>query len=222
MLAQQGGHLWPVIGQLLVGPPSFTSWTPILDTEHNLWQMIYADDLRWMAAGPHACRLLLFCLLVWTMIGAPFKYSKLRLGREMEWIGFRLDMARFQLGMSVRRIEWLAKVLGDLVAGKPCLIRDLLHFLGRLGFATGALEYGKPFMGPLYTWASAVPSGTYMAVPVAIRVLMHWFLARLQSGGAVTSTRRVQGRTLLFKADAKGAKGYFVLGGYKVSEDGGS
>ena len=194
----------------------------ILDTNHDLFQLIYADDLRWMAAGPQACKLLLFCLLVWKMIGSPFKHSKLQFGTEMEWIGFWIDMTNFQLGMSVKHVEWLAKVLKDLVDGKPCLIRDLLQFIGRLGFSTGALEFGKPFMGPLYTWASAVPSGTYMSVPAAIRVLMHWFLARLQSGGAVTSTRRTKGSMLLFKADAKGARGYCVLGGYMVSDDGGS
>ena len=193
----------------------------VMDTDQDIWQMLFADDLRWVSSGPDAAFNMLFAFLIWKVVGTPFKLSKLQVDRELEWVGYWLDVGRFTIGMSASRMQWLHSYLKDLVEGKACLVRDVEMFLGRLAYATGALEYGRPFLGPLYAWVTAVPAGTFMKVPVAIRVLMTWFLERLAEGAGVTCTRKVGAGFLLFKADAKGEPGLCVLGGYKVAKDGG-
>jgi hypothetical protein len=193
----------------------------VMDTDQDIWQMLFADDLRWVASGPDAAFNMLFSFLLWKCIGTPFKLSKLLVGKELEWVGYWLDMGRFRIGLSASRFKWLHDYLKDLVDGKACLVKDVEMFLGRLAYATGALEYGRPFLGPLYAWVSAVPSGTFMTVPTAVRVLMTWFLERLAEGAGVTCARKPGPGFLLFKADAKGEPNRCVLGGYKVAADGG-
>ncbi len=68
----------------------------------------------------------------------------------MERIGFWTDVSTFYSGLSDSRVQWLAKFLRDLSSEKAVLGQTLHQFLGRLAYATGALEYGKPFIGPLY------------------------------------------------------------------------
>ncbi len=55
--------------------------------------------------------------------------------------------------------------------------------------------------------------GTFMPVVSGVRVLMKWFI---EEGASTTAIRRPCKEVLLFKADAKGEPGRFVLGGFKV------
>ena len=97
----------------------------VAGTEAVFWQMVFADDIRFMAAEDDAPEDMVFAFLLWKMVGTPFKLSKLLVDRELEWIGYWLDMARFQIGMSASRIKWLHDYLKDLVEGKSCLVREV-------------------------------------------------------------------------------------------------
>ena len=53
------------------------------------------------------------------------------------------------------------------------MARDMSQGLGRLGFAAIALDWERPFLGPLYAWSSAIQGKTGpMKLPVILRVLI--------------------------------------------------
>ena len=45
-----------------------------------------------------------------------------------------------------------------------------------------ALDWERPFLGPLYAWSSAIQGKTGARLPVMLRVLMSWLADRLENG----------------------------------------
>ena len=55
--------------------------------------------------------------------------------------------------------------------------------LGRLGFAAIALDWERPFLGPLHAWSTAIQgkSGS-VVIFTMLRVLMRWLADKLDAG----------------------------------------
>ena len=64
------------------------------------WQLVYVDDLLWMAWGPLKYWLLLTALLLWEACGAPFSWHKTRGGLQQDWVCYWYDAGRCQVGIS--------------------------------------------------------------------------------------------------------------------------
>jgi hypothetical protein len=178
------------------------------------FQLIYADDLRLTAHGEGMYTALLLAVLLWEMVGAPFSWGKTSGGMSTEWVGYWLDYAKFELGVTEKRARWLKEWLDTVVDGRPVLVRALTEGLGRLAFATGVLEWGRPFLGPLFSWVSAVPGGSYLPLPPMVRATLTWVRDQLAGGRHTSSGRKPAEFGLLFKADAKAEESRVVLGGY--------
>ena len=68
-------------------------------------------------AGPdYLERGLLVFLLVIVLIRLPMSWHKVRGGQQVEWIGYLLDMARFEIGVSTARAAWATRWLTDKAA----------------------------------------------------------------------------------------------------------
>jgi hypothetical protein len=182
-----------------------------------MWIVVYADDLRITAHGPQKFEAILYVLFVLEMAGCPFSLRKTKGGLSQDWLGYWLDYTKFAVGVSEKRAHWLQKWLVSVTSGSPVLVRALSEGLGRLGYACGALEWGKPFLAPLYSWTSALPSGTYLPLPPMVRTTLLWLRDQLASGRRTSSARKVMPGGLLFKADAKGKADYVVLGGFECA-----
>jgi hypothetical protein len=114
-------------------------------------------------------------------------------------------------------IQWLLK----LVDAGRVHFREFLSGLGRLNFAATALLYEKPFLGPLYTWASAIQKypnrqGIFV-LPWAIRIILQWLAEVLSRVGRLTPAPR-NGCQILewFRSDAKAEDGKAFIGGWEV------
>ena len=74
------------------------------------------------------------------------------------------------------------------------------------GFASIALDWERPFLGPLHAWSSAVQgkSGP-LTLPTMIRVLCGWLAERLENGGRLQKPEPLQegAAPLSFFTDAK-------------------
>ena len=89
--------------------------------------------------------------------------------------------------------------------------------LGRLGFAALALEWEKPFLGPLYSWSSAIQGKIGgMKIPVMIRVLCLWLAERLEGCDRLQAPSKLSTETVgpRFFTDAKAADGRAWIGGF--------
>ena len=146
--------------------------------------LLYADDLETMGVGPRGRRAAVLTFIYMAVFGSPFKWSKQRGGLETEWIGLMTDYGGFSYGISERRARWIVGWIHGLCKGKLVLPREFMAGLGRLGFITTALPWERPFLGPLYVWASAISGQKGKVVlPWSILIILDWIARRLESGG---------------------------------------
>ena len=89
-------------------------------------------------------------LLILEVLGTPIKWSKVRGGVQIDWIGYWLDLGRFELGVSEGRAAWAVRWLTDKARERRVPLGELREGLGRLVFVAGLLEHLRPLLGPLF------------------------------------------------------------------------
>ena len=70
-------------------------------------------------------------------------------GSRAEWIGFQVDIAACELGMTEKRLRWARDWMEKTVANKVVRVEEFRSALGRLAFMMSAFGHLKPFLGPL-------------------------------------------------------------------------
>ena len=70
---------------------------------HMLWLFLFSDDCWATAGGERADRDLLLHILVLGVVGTPLAWHKLHGGGTLEWIGYALDVGRFEIGGTEKR-----------------------------------------------------------------------------------------------------------------------
>ena len=96
--------------------------------------LLYADDLEAMGRGPRGRRGIPLSYLFLATLGYPFKWAKTRGGFRVEW----------------QRATWLVEWLRLLARTGKTEAKAFAQGLGRLGFASIALDWERPFLGPLH------------------------------------------------------------------------
>ena len=139
----------------------------LLGPEIPIELLLYADDLEGLGIGPEGRKGYLAAL------GSPFKWGKQRGGLTTEWIGLTTDYGSYSFGLSERRARWMTDWIGRLLKEKEVPPREFAAVMGRLSFASSALPWEKPFLGPLYTWSAAVrDQHGRVVVPWAVLVIL--------------------------------------------------
>ena len=137
--------------------------------------------------------------------------------------GNGVPLLQFKLGLSLKRATWLVEWLRGLAESGKAEARSFAQGLGRLGFASIALDWERPFLGPLHAWSSAVQgkSGP-LTLPTMIRVLCGWLAERLENGGRLQKPEPLlEGAApLSFLTDAKAEDGRAWIGGFFELVDG--
>lgn len=62
------------------------------------WHVIFADDIKCTSHGPRKFENILVALLVWEALDGPITLKKCKGGPGLDWIGYWLDYAKFELG----------------------------------------------------------------------------------------------------------------------------
>ncbi|CAE7346838.1 DSK1 [Symbiodinium sp. KB8] len=156
----------------------------------------------------------------WTRIaacGVRFPLDLLLYADDLESLGMETDYPGHQLGLSKKRADWLVEWLRDKATRGRVSAKEFSQGLGRLGFAAMALDWERPFLGPLHAWSSAVQTkvGT-LTVPTMLRVLCLWLAERLEAGGRLQRPAPLveEGTPLSFFTDAKAEAGKAWIGGF--------
>ena len=179
--------------------------------------LLYADDLESLGrtlAGRQGTPL---SYLFLATLGYPFKWPKTRGGFRVEWLGMETDYPGHQLGLSKKRAGWLVEWLRDKATRGRVTAKEFSQGLGRLGFAAIALDWERPYLGPLHAWSSAVQTKIGMlTVPTMLRVLCLWLAERLEAGGRLQRPAPLveEGTPLSFFTDAKAEAGKAWIGGF--------
>ena len=131
---------------------------------------------------------------------------------RVDWVHAR----RFELGVSATRAAWAVGWLTDKAAEKTVRLGELREGLGRLGFLAGPVEYIRPFLGPLYAWASVGPKWARPKLPVMILIIMKYLAEELKENFMMICEDRAQHLGEVFRMDAKAEGEKVVIGGWRV------
>ena len=183
--------------------------------ERMLWLMLYSDDCWATASGDRADFDVLLHLLVLGVVGTPLAWHKLKGGQVLEWIGYALDVGRFEMGITEKRVQWAVRWLRDKLREGAVRLGELREGLGRLQFVAGPLEHIRPFLGPLYAWASAGPRHIRPLLPVMIKLILEFLARELSTGGMVACAVDEQDLGEVFRLDAKAEGDTVAIGGWR-------
>ena len=94
-------------------------------------------------------------------------------------LGYEIFLQEWALGVSASRATWLINWFSELVANKCAVIHKLTEGLGRACFVFGALEWERPFLSPLYAFASLHSPYAVNKIPVYALVALQYMVGRL-------------------------------------------
>eukprot|EP00434_Breviolum_minutum_P036054 symbB.v1.2.031930.t2/scaffold3763.1/size50786/1 len=175
--------------------------------------LLFADDGWMVAMGEFFWRRLLFWLFVLEVMGVPLSYKKLRGGTRIQWIGYQLDVGVFEKGISDSKVRWILGWIEKKKQDGGATGRELKSALGRLSFVAGALQHIRPFLGPLFAWASALALGTFAKFPEAVRSILSMVEREVVRKPMSVPRKMPPLAKEIFRVDAKAEKDLVVIGG---------
>ena len=95
--------------------------------------------------------LLVVLALSWVSLS---RGKKLAGGEILQWVGYELVLKNSALGLSASRAQWLEGWYTRLLRDGAVQMQEFQEGLGRAAFVCGALDYDRPFLAPLYSFAS--------------------------------------------------------------------
>ena len=78
-------------------------------------------------------------LFLLEVAGLRIAWKKFKGGVEVEYVGYWMDLARFRLGVSIKRRGWLEKTLNGYVQNGRIMVKTAEAHVGRFSFAFLAL-----------------------------------------------------------------------------------
>ena len=182
------------------------------------WHLVYVDDLHGAFVGGSKFELLWIWLLAFEVIGTPFGYHKFKGGFSSDFVGFHLRYDRNEVGITVKRGQWLVSWISALEEKRFVVAaREFSEFLGRLGFVAQLLTWLKPHLAPLFAWGAAVSPGMVGRLPDTVILTLSYILAELSSESFMVSAKRpLYFEVEQFRTDAKCTDEYVILGGWEL------
>ena len=134
-------------------------------------------------------------------------------------MGYWLDHCRFEVGLLERRAKWLADWTDDVLQKGQVLVRRMSEVLGRFSHAFAALDWHRPFLGPLHAWTAAAPPGACLGLPVLVRLTLGYLRDRLRAGSFMTAAvAPVSNPDIAYLADAHASDEGVGIGGWERVE----
>lgn len=178
--------------------------------------LLFADDGLLMAAGRDYHRVALSLFLFLEVMEVPLSWKKTRGGFKAEWIGYTIDLERWMVGVSEKKVQWLVEWSRRLLGESHLLGREFRAGVGRLGFLAGAISGARPFLAPLYAVASRVGGSSYVELHLAIKLALAFFASWVSKEPMrrMRMPPRVAGE--VFRIDAAADQDGISIGGWEV------
>jgi len=183
------------------------------------WGMVLADDFKFEAAGPDFVEVLLLVVLTAEVLGVPWSWGKLRGGTDFTWVGYQHQLREHALGLSESRAAWLRGWLGSVMDARVVHVREFVAGLGRAAYACGALEYDRPFLAPLYTFASLHPLDSQQPLPTYVLSVLKFLQDRLRVRRMYPCAQPVEILAEAIRVDAKAEGETATIGGWLPTRD---
>ena len=138
----------------------------------SLWLLLYAGDGLVTGRSGLYDRSLLLHLFLLRVLGTPMKWENIRGGVQVEWVGYLLDLGRFEIGIAEGPAAWAGRWLTDKAAELPVPLGEFREGFGRLTFIAGPPEHLRPLLGPLFARESGGPCYARPFLPAMISIIM--------------------------------------------------
>ena len=145
-----------------------------------VYALLYSDDGKIIGRTAHYERGILLFLFVLICVGIPISWRKVRGGERTEWIGYLVDVGRFEMGISMSRAAWASSWCLDKATEGSVRLGELREGLGRLQFIAGPIETLRPFLGPLYAWCCAGPRYSKPRLLIMVRLILKILVGRIE------------------------------------------
>ena len=141
--------------------------------------------------------------MVLALVNTPFAWHKFTGGVTIEWIGYQLDVGRFEMGITTKRTAWVRNWLAEKIREKRIALGELREGLGRLQFVAGPLELIRPFLGPLYCWACAGLGHARPRLPTMLLLILRYLEGALGEAHMAPCRTPAADQGELFRIDTK-------------------
>ena len=182
-----------------------------------LWHLLFADDGWLTATGKMFWQKLLFWLFTLDCLELPLSWKKVAGGTVVQWIGYQLDVKDFRRGISQKKVDWINKWIEEKTAAGGITGRELRSALGRLSFVGGALQHVRPFLSPLFRWASVLGLGTFAPFPKAVAILLAYIRREVNKSPMRGVKEYPPEAEDYIRIDAKAEQDKIVIGGWETS-----
>ena len=186
----------------------------LTDADMRLWIMMMADDIKVESTSETPALTLLFVLLAIEVMGIPLTWRKVHGGESLRWIGYQVDVSGLRLGITESRASWSVAWCSRLVRDGQCRLDDFRSGIGRLGFVTGALEYERPFLAPLFAFAARHSNTSLARLPLYVVSVLRHLAGRFEHRRMYPSTVRRSKAREPFRVDACADENGIGVGGW--------
>ncbi len=151
----------------------------LADADDELWILLLADDFKIESSSSRPKRAVVFVLLLLNFLGIDIQWRKVQGGSTIAWVGYEFRLWDHALGISAGRADWAIKFCHRVAHDGMVRVGELREGLGRLGYIAGALDFDRPFLGPIYTFVSLFPPLAVRPLPLYVASCLRYFAHRL-------------------------------------------
>ena len=182
------------------------------------WIMLLADDYHVEVGGKHFRPALLVFFLLCEVVGCPLSWNKTNGGTVTNWVGFELLLKEHALGLTERRAAWVVKWARETASAAVVHVRAFEEALGRIVFATSALELLRPFLSPLYAFATSGPRDSVRPVPGYVSFFLRFIAKSVEQGRHSQCAATVVQEERAPRVDAQASDERTGVGGWLPTE----
>ena len=137
----------------------------------------------------------------------------------MAWIGLELLHRSHQLGISERRANLFTRWTREVAASEHVHMTKYEEGLGGITYVAGALDYERPFLGPLYRFLALHPRNFIRRI-LSYEAFMLRYLALQMSENQHCDCAETRRATLwASRVDAQASSGRTGIGGWEPRTD---
>ncbi len=152
----------------------FRTFHRVLPRDSLIYLLLFADDGLVMVGGEKYHKLALSVFVYLEIMEVPLSWRKTRGGFRTEWIGYTVDLERWLIGISERKVRWLRDWVNATNQEGRILGREFKAGIGRMGFLAGAVRGARPFLAPLYAISARVGNTSFVDLKISLEFFAEW------------------------------------------------
>lgn len=196
----------------------FRTFHRVIPRHSLFYLLLFADDGLALVGGEEYHYLVLGIFIYLEVMEVPLSWKKTRGGFKTEWIGYSVDIDRWLIGVSDRKVQWLSDWVRATNSEGRLLGRDFKAGIGRMGFLAGAIRGARPFLAPLYAASARVGNTAFVDLHMAIKISLEFFLDWLREEPMKPPCDPPGVAGEVFRVDAMASEQGIMIGGWETFE----